>query len=119
MTQPRFAVLLLSSFAVLALLLATVGMYGVISYSVAQRTQEIGVRIALGAAQRDVFAMILAQGARLAGLGLAIGLLSALGLTRLMTSFLYGVQPTDPCCSWESLFWLAICRRGAPRASIP
>jgi predicted permease len=96
MTEPRFAMLLLASFAGLALLLATIGMYGVISYSVAQRTQEIGIRMALGAAHSHVFRMILVQGARLAGLGLAIGLLVALGVTRFMVSFLYGVQPTDP-----------------------
>jgi ABC-type antimicrobial peptide transport system permease subunit len=96
MTQPRFSVLLLGSFGVLALLLAAVGMYGVISYSVSQRTQEIGVRIALGAERRSVFSMILRQGVRLAGLGIAIGLLAALAVTRLMASFLYGVQATDP-----------------------
>jgi predicted permease len=96
LTEPRFAVVLLTAFAGLALLLATIGMYGVISYSVAQRTQEIGVRMALGAERGSVFGMVLAQGARLAGLGIGIGLLSALGVTRLMTSFLYGVQATDP-----------------------
>jgi putative ABC transport system permease protein len=96
MTQPRFAVLLLSSFAALALLLATIGMFAVISYSVAQRTQEIGIRIALGAAHHDVFAIVLAQGARLVGLGISIGLVAAFALTRLMTSFLFGVRPTDP-----------------------
>jgi predicted permease len=96
MMQPRFAMLLLASFAGLALLLATIGMYGVISYSVAQRTQEIGIRMALGAPRGNVFGMVLAQGARLAGLGIAIGLLAALAVTRLMTSFLYGVRPTDP-----------------------
>jgi putative ABC transport system permease protein len=96
MTEPRFAMLLLASFAGLALLLATIGMYGVISYSVAQRTQEIGIRMALGAARGNVFGMVLAKGARLAGLGIGIGLAAALIVTRLMTSFLYGVQPTDP-----------------------
>jgi predicted permease len=96
MTEPRFAMLLLASFAGLALLLASIGMYGVISYSVAQRTQEIGIRMAFGAAQRQVFRMILVQGARLAGLGLTIGLLAALAATRFLVSFLYGVQPTDP-----------------------
>ena len=96
MTTPRFTMLLLGSFAALALLLATIGMYGVISYSVAQRTQEIGIRMALGAARGSVFAMVLLQGARLAGVGLAIGLLVAFAVTRLLASFLYGVQPTDP-----------------------
>jgi putative ABC transport system permease protein len=96
MTQPRFAMLLLASFAGLALLLAAVGMYGVISYSVTQRTQEIGVRIALGAERGNVLSMVLAQGARLAALGIASGLAAALATTRLMTSFLFGVRATDP-----------------------
>jgi predicted permease len=96
LSQPRFAMLLLASFGVLALLLASIGMYGVISYSVMQRTQEIGIRMALGAERRSVFRMVLSQGARLAGVGIAIGLLAALGLTRVMSSFLFGVQPTDP-----------------------
>ncbi len=96
MTQPRFSMLLLGAFAALALALASIGMFGVISYSVAQRTREIGIRMALGAHRRDVFRMILGQGARLAVLGITIGLLIALMVTRLMARFLYGIQPTDP-----------------------
>ncbi|HEY2459803.1 MAG TPA: ABC transporter permease [Candidatus Acidoferrum sp.] len=95
MVTPRFSVLLLASFAALALVLACIGMYGVISYSVSQRTQEIGIRMALGAHRRDVFAMILAHGARLAGLGVAIGLLAAVAATRVMAGLLYGVRPID------------------------
>jgi predicted permease len=95
-SQPRFSMFLLGSFGVLAVLLASIGMYGVISYSVMQRTQEIGIRMALGAERRNVFGMVLGQGARLAGLGIVIGLAAALGVTRTMASFLYGVQPTDP-----------------------
>ncbi len=96
MTLPRFAMFVLGSFAGLALLLASVGMYGVISYFVGQRTREIGVRVALGAQRRDVFEMVLGQGARLAVIGIALGLLAALAATRMMVSFLYGVQPIDP-----------------------
>jgi putative ABC transport system permease protein len=96
MSQPRFSVFLLGAFGVLALLLASIGMYGVISYSVLQRTQEIGIRMALGAQRSGVFGMVLGQGARLAGLGIAIGLVFALAVTRLMAGFLYGVRPTDP-----------------------
>ncbi len=96
MAQPRFAMLLLASFGLLALLLACIGMYGVISYSVMQRTREIGVRMALGAQRKTVFGMIVRQGASLAGLGILIGLATAFALTRLMASFLYGIQPADP-----------------------
>ncbi|HXA66651.1 MAG TPA: ABC transporter permease [Bryobacteraceae bacterium] len=96
MAQPRFAMLVLGSFGALALVLACIGMYGVVSYSVAQRTREIGVRMALGAARRDVFRMVLGQGARLAGLGIVIGLVAALAVTRLMAGFLYGVEAADP-----------------------
>lgn len=96
MAQPRFLMLLLASFGVLALVLACIGMYGVISYSVMQRTSEIGVRMALGAQRGNIFKMVLSQGARLAILGILIGLVAAFGFTRLMESFLYGVPPTDP-----------------------
>jgi len=94
--QPRFSMLLLGVFAAFALILASIGIYGVISYSVLQRTREIGVRVALGASRFDVFSMILNQGARLAGLGIAIGILTALAVTRLLASFLYGIRPADP-----------------------
>jgi predicted permease len=95
MTQPRFTMLLLSSFGGIALLLASIGMYGVIAYSVSQRTHEIGIRMALGAQRGSVFRTILGQGARLAGLGILIGFFAALGVTRFMAGFLYGVQPSD------------------------
>jgi putative ABC transport system permease protein len=93
---PRSTASLFSLFAGLAVLLGAVGIYGVISYSVAQRTREIGIRIALGARQREVLLMILSQGARLAFVGVAIGLLGAVLLTRLMASLLYGVGARDP-----------------------
>jgi len=92
----RFAMVLLAAFGALAVALAAIGMYGVISYTVAQRTQEIGIRMAMGATGREIFLMVLAQGSRMAGLGVAIGFLAALVVTRFMASFLYGVQPTDP-----------------------
>jgi predicted permease len=94
--QPKFSMLLLAAFGAFALVLACIGIYGVISYSVAQRTREIGVRVALGANRLNIFGMILGQGARLAGLGVAIGIAVALGVTQMMSSFLYEVRPADP-----------------------
>jgi predicted permease len=95
-TRPRFAMLLLVAFGVLALTLASIGMYGVIAYSVGQRTREFGVRMALGAEPADVFGMMLSQGARLAGLGITIGVAAALGVTQLLKTYLYQVKATDP-----------------------
>ena len=91
--------ILLGAFAILALLLASVGIYGVLSYSVSQRIQEIGIRMALGAERRDVLTMIIGQGLRLAVPGLLIGTAGALLLARLLSSFsrlLYGVRIGDP-----------------------
>ncbi len=92
----RVSTVLLSIFAALALALATMGTYGVISFAVAQRTREIGVRIALGATARDVVRLVVGQGIALATVGGALGLAAAVGLTRLLRSLLYGVEPTDP-----------------------
>ncbi|MHB8541208.1 MAG: ABC transporter permease [Candidatus Acidiferrales bacterium] len=92
----RFAMILLAVFAALALLLSSIGIYGVISYVVGQRTHEIGIRMALGAQRRDVLKIVLGQAASLALIGVFIGLAAAAGLTRLMSKILYGVSATDP-----------------------
>jgi ABC-type antimicrobial peptide transport system permease subunit len=92
----RFTLFLVGMFAALALVLATIGIYGVISYSVNQRMQEFGMRMALGAKPWDLMRMILGQGLRLSILGTAIGLVGAAGLTRLLGSLLYGVGGRDP-----------------------
>jgi len=92
----RFSLILLGAFAGLALLLAGIGIYGVLSYLVGQRTREIGVRMALGAQRLDVLRMVLRDGARMTMVGALIGLVAALALTRLMSTMLFGVRPTDP-----------------------
>jgi putative ABC transport system permease protein len=92
----RLNLTLLSIFAGIALVLAIVGIYGVMSYSVTQRTHEIGIRMAVGAQPLDVFKMVIGQGMLLALIGVGIGLIGAFGLTRLMTTMLFGVEPTDP-----------------------
>jgi putative ABC transport system permease protein len=87
---------LFSLFAVVALLLVTVGIYGVIAYSVSQRTHEIGVRMALGAGSSDILRLVLVQGLRLAAIGVAIGMAGAFAVTRLMRTLLFEVGATDP-----------------------
>ncbi len=101
--QERFRTLLMSAFSGIALILAAVGIFGVISYSVSQRTREMGIRIALGARQHDVLRLILGQGAKLALLGLGTGAVAALVLTHFMASLLYGISATDP------LTFAAVC----------
>jgi putative ABC transport system permease protein len=92
----RLRMLLLGGFGALALLLAAVGLYGVLAYSVAQRSAEIGIRMALGSTATAIFRMVVGQGARLIGIGLALGLLGSIAVGRLIASMLYGVSPTDP-----------------------
>ncbi len=92
----RFSMILLGTFAALALLLASLGIYGVVSYLVGQQTHEFGIRIALGAQQADVLRLVLGDGTKMALVGVAVGVMAAMVLTRLMTSVLYGVSATDP-----------------------
>ncbi|HKG96143.1 MAG TPA: FtsX-like permease family protein, partial [Gemmatimonadaceae bacterium] len=94
--ERRLTMLVLSGLAFVALALAAVGIYGVMAYSVAQRTQELGIRMALGASPRDVLALVVRQGAGLAAVGIALGLGGALALTRLMSGMLFEVSATDP-----------------------
>jgi putative ABC transport system permease protein len=96
LAQSRFSTMLLTVFGAIALILAAIGVYGVISYGVTQRTQEIGIRMALGARHADVLALVVRHAAVLAGIGLVVGLAGALALSRLVSSLLFRVSPTDP-----------------------
>jgi ABC-type antimicrobial peptide transport system permease subunit len=94
--QDRLVTTLCSVFGVVALALACVGLYGVLSFGVARRTSEIGIRVALGARPGDIFRMVTGQGVRLTMIGLGLGVIGAIVLTRFLSSLLYGVKPTDP-----------------------
>jgi putative ABC transport system permease protein len=95
-TQPRFRTWLIGIFAALALLLAAVGVYGVMSYSVTQRTSEIGIRVTMGAQPEDIFRAVVGEGLRLAAIGVAVGLIAAFALSRALQSFVFGVSTSDP-----------------------
>jgi predicted permease len=105
--SPRLNLLLFGLFAVLALVLAAVGIYGITAYSIVQRTPEIGIRIALGAGRTDVLRLVVGQGARLALTGISLGLIGAVALTRLMTGIIYGVSSADPLTFFVVAFLLA------------
>jgi predicted permease len=96
LAQRRFAMIVLAAFAGAALLLASLGIYGVISYMVGQRTQELGIRVALGATRRDIMRLVLGHGLKMTLVGVAVGLVASFGLTRLIRTMLYGVGATDP-----------------------
>ena len=96
LSQRRFAMIVLGAFAAAALLLASLGIYGVISYMVGQRTQELGIRVALGATRRDIMTLVLGHGLKMTLAGVVLGLVAAFGLTRLIRTMLYGVGATDP-----------------------
>ena len=107
--QVRWEASLLGAFGLLALLLAAVGLYGVIAYAVSRRTQEIGIRIALGAQRRDVLRLILASGLALTYSGVGLGVGASLAVTRLLRSFLYGLSPTDSVTfAASALLWTAV-----------
>jgi putative ABC transport system permease protein len=106
--QPRFNLLLVGLFAGLALVLAAVGIYGVMAYSVAQRTNEIGIRIALGAAQSSIFRLVVGQAMSLVGISIAIGLAGAFAATRLLNTLLFGIGAWDPITFGTIVFLISI-----------
>jgi len=117
LSQPRFRTMLLGTFAAVALMLAAIGLYGVIAYSVTQRINEMGVRMALGAQKGDVLKLIVGQGVQLSAIGIGIGLAIALGLMRVMSKLLFGVNATDPltfCVTAAVIFVVALVASTIP-----
>ncbi|MEZ5402113.1 MAG: ABC transporter permease [Bryobacteraceae bacterium] len=107
--QVRWEASMLAAFGFLAIVLGAIGLYGVVAYAVAQRTREIGIRMAMGARREDVVWMVLARGLRLTAIGIAAGLALAAAITRFLRSFLYGVSPMDPLTfAAAALFWIAV-----------
>jgi len=113
LSSQRFSLLLLGAFALLALILAAIGIYSVLSYSVRRRVQEIGIRLALGASLRDVLRMVIFEGLRPTLLGVAIGIAGAFVLSRVMSNLIYGVKPTDPLTFVSVAFLLGAVALGA------
>jgi putative ABC transport system permease protein len=95
-TQPRLRTILLALLSAIALILSLIGVYGVMAYSVSERTHEIGVRIALGASPAEIRALIMSEGTRLAAVGIAIGVAGALAMSRALSALLFGITATDP-----------------------
>jgi len=113
MAGERFSMLLVCFFGAIALLLAAVGIYGLISYSVGQQTREIGIRIALGAQREHIFGMIIRRGLWLSALGILLGVIAALGVSRFLASFLYEVHAADPVIFASVSAFLAVVSLGA------
>jgi ABC-type antimicrobial peptide transport system permease subunit len=106
--QPRQLSLLLGSFSLIALVLAVVGLYGILAYSVQQQRGDIAIRLALGGAPSHILSMVLRQGLRLVGIGLALGLLGALAFTRVLSDLLFEVEPTDPLALFGATLLLLV-----------
>jgi len=108
LARRRFTMALLGAFAIFALALATVGVYGVVSYVVSQGTRELGIRVALGASEGNILGLVIRQGLFLAVSGITVGVCTSLAIARLMRSLLFGVGPADPATFWGASLMLAV-----------